>query len=496
LLVALVGYDALCINQADLGERSHQVQLMRDIYQRAELCFVYLGEGYGDEQLAIDLCRRIHFAEIFHASQDKFHPENIGLPSMENESWYALQRLILNPWFLRVWIIQEFSVASKVLFACGTILFGPNILQGLHRALFRLGIYRGLWQESPSQGDSTQTYKSMSCIDLLYSLRIAVQSGNMLRLSTLLSRDIVHGATDPWDQVFALLGLVSNSESLTPNYDLDARKVFISCCNAMFSSKDNDIDYLYDAGHYEKNLSLPSWVPDWTVKRESESLGRVNDRAIKPQYRATGDMKALYRLINATLLPVGVLNLAGSIVDVITQVGTKLELFSEGHTVDFDSFRSWFVQSESFIAQVKLQPSTNIAQKHMDIFLTDNLYNPRTESYIDTTYYEAYKEIISLDMDTEVSISTLIKPTTFSTLLMNRCRGRRFCLTRDQRVGQVPVESQIGDEICILRGLRVPFVVRQEGDKYLLIGECYIDGLMYEEALYLPNFEFQDIEFI
>ncbi|PSR81068.1 heterokaryon incompatibility protein-domain-containing protein, partial [Coniella lustricola] len=36
--------DALCINQADNAERSHQVRLMRDIYSSAARVIVWLGE--------------------------------------------------------------------------------------------------------------------------------------------------------------------------------------------------------------------------------------------------------------------------------------------------------------------------------------------------------------------------------------------------------------------------------------------------------------------
>lgn len=37
--------DALCINQADTGERNHQVQLMRDIFQSSNLVIAWLGHA-------------------------------------------------------------------------------------------------------------------------------------------------------------------------------------------------------------------------------------------------------------------------------------------------------------------------------------------------------------------------------------------------------------------------------------------------------------------
>jgi len=40
--------DAICINQADNAEKSKQILLMRDIYQRATRVAIYLGENAGD----------------------------------------------------------------------------------------------------------------------------------------------------------------------------------------------------------------------------------------------------------------------------------------------------------------------------------------------------------------------------------------------------------------------------------------------------------------
>lgn len=49
--------DAICINQEDIPERSHQVTLMRDIYQQAEETIVYLGEAADDSDLAFGLIK-------------------------------------------------------------------------------------------------------------------------------------------------------------------------------------------------------------------------------------------------------------------------------------------------------------------------------------------------------------------------------------------------------------------------------------------------------
>jgi hypothetical protein len=52
--------------------------------------------------------------------------------------------------------------------------------------------------------------------------------------------------------------------------------------------------------------------------------------------------------------------------------------------------------------------------------------------------------------------------------------------------GMGPAVSQVGDVVAVLHGASVPFVLRPDGGKWLLVGECYFEGLMrgelFEEA--------------
>lgn len=64
--------------------------------------------------------------------------------------------------------------------------------------------------------------------------------------------------------------------------------------------------------------------------------------------------------------------------------------------------------------------------------------------------------------------------------------GRRMFTTRDEYIGLGPNGMQSGDLIALFEGGKVPFVVRKKGEKYKLVGECYIHGIMsgerFEEA--------------
>ena len=50
-----VWVDSICINQEDDRERTHQVQMMRDIYQRSDAVAIWLGEGAANEDMDEDI---------------------------------------------------------------------------------------------------------------------------------------------------------------------------------------------------------------------------------------------------------------------------------------------------------------------------------------------------------------------------------------------------------------------------------------------------------
>ena len=66
------------------------------------------------------------------------------------------------------------------------------------------------------------------------------------------------------------------------------------------------------------------------------------------------------------------------------------------------------------------------------------------------------------------------------------CFGRKFFTTENGRVGLGPQKMEAGDVVCILKCVRVPFVLRKhelEPQTYYLIGEAYVHGLMRGEYL-------------
>ncbi|PVH69821.1 hypothetical protein DL98DRAFT_438238 [Cadophora sp. DSE1049] len=80
---------------------------------------------------------------------------------------------------------------------------------------------------------------------------------------------------------------------------------------------------------------------------------------------------------------------------------------------------------------------------------------------------------------------------------MNACLstvpGRRLFVTHRGYIGLGPAETQCGDEVYVLRGARLPFLLRRaqcpiglevSGPAYRMVGESYIHGIVRGEALH------------
>jgi hypothetical protein len=70
-----------------------------------------------------------------------------------------------------------------------------------------------------------------------------------------------------------------------------------------------------------------------------------------------------------------------------------------------------------------------------------------------------------------------------SARLLSCCTSRRFFVTEQGYMGLSFPETRVGDRVCVFPGLEVPFIVRPDGDYYLLVGEAYVQGLMDGEAM-------------
>jgi hypothetical protein len=96
----VVWADAICINQADIAERSIQTSKMRTIYQNAQSVAVWLGLAVNGGDLAMQFARDLNLCNRDEASQ--------LIQNLDNrEALEALVTLFRRQYWWRIWVIQE-----------------------------------------------------------------------------------------------------------------------------------------------------------------------------------------------------------------------------------------------------------------------------------------------------------------------------------------------------------------------------------------------------
>ncbi|KAG6354819.1 hypothetical protein INS49_003900 [Diaporthe citri] len=199
----VVWIDAVCIDQTNIGERSHQVSMMRDIYSRAESVAIYLGGDTGQDvdTPAGRLMQRLS-DERFRAG--KAVTDNWG----GGFDYHGICDLFGQPYWSRIWVIQEVLLAKKANIILGDASislheFTNNFMKKLPDSI---GSLLPLW---------------------IYSLG-GSRSGDVDAFTNLLDKTSACQASDERDMVFALFGLVQGAslEGLVADYSKTMTEIY------------------------------------------------------------------------------------------------------------------------------------------------------------------------------------------------------------------------------------------------------------------------------
>lgn len=516
--------DAICINQADLDERNQQVAIMRDIYATAERVIIWLGED--DEYTSngvFDKIQKVQELQLL-AQADELAGTRLQLMHECADFYFTLADV--RPWFSRVWILQELALAKNdPLVVCGqrsvswfTLVEVWNItakavMAGMGRGFFRSQSVKK--QESLlAQNDVKEAEQiteeeperlakvKLDVLDeLLHSRR--KNGGETFRRLLILSR--TSQASNPKDRVYALLGLLSPTETSAPNsitIPIDYRKptweVYSDAVSHIFSRGEGP--YFLSGIHLPGICNpdgLPSWVPDLS-HQNAETATKPSGMQFHPPAGIMSASGAGAECMNGhRLADKRTLRVEGLLIDVIEEVtalGTSLgELvhrlahlqavataakerpYSRPGTrpeacVLMDTFKRsepfWkmMVYSKRWMSGYDLAPD---AYEEMHRRLLENHDHPWGDEYKAENEYE-----LSLKQGVD---------------------SRVLFTTKGGLVGTCIADGCPGDVLGLWFGSPVPFVLRKTGDRvlvdgveketYVLIGASYVSGMMGGEMV-------------
>lgn len=219
--------DALCINQYDLHERNHQVQMMGDIYQSATSVLVYLGQA--TEQTETDMQRLESFLQPHIQGKDAPW-SHIAVPDLER----SVSNILSRTWFERIWTVQEAVLARHIVLQCGPYRIQWTVdLRTLRGLVFRIksASISPMYRLSPHSASELDWSPLLNILESQMR-QAARREGVVLHRNLLdLAFDFrQRNSCDPRDKYYAILGIIENDKegSLTfaPDYSLSAERVY------------------------------------------------------------------------------------------------------------------------------------------------------------------------------------------------------------------------------------------------------------------------------
>ncbi|KAJ9668076.1 hypothetical protein H2201_001882 [Coniosporium apollinis] len=462
--------DAICINQKDDAEKSSQVQCMRTIYHDAVYVVSWLGIAAAGTGATIK-----ELKELRDEGCDIQAADRADVPTLEFylERFLGLFRplfdLFERDYWSRVWVLQEVAVARDVRIQCGPLI---ATLEELAIGLSLLVSY-----DQRTFTHSPNIQRKMTRFFTVQHGRRRFQSKDVISLQGLLYDSSCFGlslATDPRDKVYALLGLVKNSDGLgiKPDYSLSTEELYIRTGKAMIEDGDLPI-LLCTMRRGRSQLTLPSWVPDWSV---GVRFPIITTRA--RNFNASGNTRSSFQLSDIETQPI--LALSGVRVDTIrsTKAGDHGEI---GHP----EYGSWLSELKDRCSHEATIYATAEQQRDAiwKTLIVDHVSTRRGESIrtseADKRDHEALlrSSQLLLDEGPDGDYSENYRSTTELT-------EEQLFITDQGYLGRGPKNVQPGDQVCIILGLNVPSVLRKAGGgQYRLVGPAYVHGIMDGEFM-------------
>jgi hypothetical protein len=562
----LLWIDSICINQKDdeskeensehesgehekRTEKEQQLSLMGDIYWNASLVTVCLQlpdtpfdtatkpvenrlrswgatvpEGAFDESMerteafsACDMLEELAYLDS-HEGQGDLDIYREYAAQVRTPRWIAFQRLVRNPWFDRMWVVQEVSLASSI-----RVLYGRTEIkwESLAAALSRAITYPAIGSLLTSTNDPNIRYFEPTGVAniqrmIQFQNKIAEsKNGSTSFVSTLFECDTFKSG-DPRDKIFGIQGFCKGNidSSILPNYKKSTVKVYLATAKYLLR-QDNPLRLLSYAGigyftkpnpkfrnkKYQKRVAerLPSWCPDWSRRPRLGILSYRDSTVFLSAYRAGGDDNAKHEIGKGSQSRT--LFLMGREVDTISSLGPQLGVQRKERDTEKDADEneatetwnisaqknqgtavreSWKLILDSVESDCVKQPYpyTNPNQRLHDVFWR-TLSGDRTQtrrpapvgcrdefeqwmSFQNQMEDEGIYSAISGDPKTPLPLELFGKYgyAKFGLLFTNCGFGRSLCVTKRGYIGAVPPLARNGDIIYLIQGAQVPFVLR------------------------------------
>jgi hypothetical protein len=496
-----VWIDALCINQSDGEEKNHQIPLMRNIYSQASTVLVWLGEASKIEEKALRALPTIVAAldrvdpslALWNAHHNPSERLDIlfaelGLPDPKSNIWPTISGLLTRSWFKRLWVLQEVTLARQIEVFCGSATIAWDVLVNLPRVVWKHRLIRLVSHKNSENEDSRGGFDQLQAFELCRNLLSRTPEAGVY-IPKLLTMIRGKDVTNPADKVYAVLGLIPKpfQDSIVVNYSRTAAEVYTDFAGR-WAPHDIDFSLLSEVSNKKtaRMERLPSWCPDFNSPGLQSTLGGESGRrsGYHAGFRKPWEHK--HRIIN--LVNSNTITCSGFVVD---RIEAKVEEYRVAFPLTPEGARILLDWEERCLRLARktypessdiplAYPRTLIAQRILEL---DGF--PRQSKPDCTEVYKEWKLVLQAMAQTGHGFRVSTNCFYYTNTMGNIQLGRAFFSTSAGRIGLGPSDIEPGDFVWIFENSFVPCILRYRapGMPNVFVGDGYVDGLMYNEAL-------------
>jgi hypothetical protein len=202
---------------------------------------------------------------------------------------WVLEAFFRDPYWRRIWILQEFSVGYNVEFLIGTRAIAATKLGKLLQKLNAHSPFQDRWKQ----------------VNTVFEIRMNWQRDVSLKLLMLL--EITQGSLCGvrHDRIFGLLGLSVDALKYLPepDYNIDLTTMTVAITRAYIQR--NTLEIILLAPHYPRT-DIPTWSPNLfhfdSFPPESRIIHMISNSDSKSRWRATGEAESNICFQNQSLM--------------------------------------------------------------------------------------------------------------------------------------------------------------------------------------------------
>lgn len=539
--------DALCIDQENHDEKTHQVGLMGRIYSQAREVFLWLGDLVEDDDqedsggsepatVAQDVSGRqagmaarhrdFVLGLVFIVLLAQHGPgtttcirdalvdpdSNQGMLAFER----GLRTIMGFSWWTRLWTVQEVVLSQNATLVCGNMWLP---WQTLANAAINIRVNGRHCQHRCCAGldralVSRFCERVKSITDLAEAQSRPAGSLNIAPLTRF--RDRV--ASDPRDRVYALLGVIGTARGageagiMVPDYTLDHRSVYANAVVDIIRHS-KKLDILWRPREYHRDPLLPSWVPDWLASTDPEILGME----LNQFHNLSLDSSVGQPSIVVDYQPHhGALTLFGVKVDIVVRTFDAVipETFADSAFLAgaHDILRKWerAMVNEPGQPYPRASGGGSYEEAFWRLMAGDHIILGSGADEIvgnadDVLMVISGATIIFATMATyrrmgpeewqlirdhvafnNGSDSERQLPPLTECLVPQLLVNQRLFQTESGLLGLGPIETRVGDTVHVLLGGKCPFILRETTEQaglFNLVGAGFVQGIMDGEAI-------------